>query len=211
MTRIALLADVHADVASLIDALRQIDAMGIRRILCAGDLVDYGLEPEATLRLLRQREVTCIRGNHDRWALGTRADDTGQPLSPACVQFLEALPAELDLEVDGVRIALRHGRPGSDMNGLDPAVEQPQELDAMLAAANRPDVLVVAHTHRPFLVRSTGGGLIVNPGALLRHTKGGVFVPAPGVFGVLELPSRSFRVHASYDGTRVPFPGESAD
>lgn len=211
MTRYALLSHVHGDVGALVDALRQIDAMGIRDILCTGDLVDYGPEPEATLRLLRQREVVSIRGNHDRWALGTRADDTGQILTASAAQYLSSLPPELDLEIEGVRVALRPGQPGSDMEGIDPLIRPSGMLDAMLTGANHADVLVVGHTHRPFLARAPGGGLVVSPGALLRDAKPGVFVATPGVFGVLELPSRAFRVHAAYDGAPVPFVGEVVD
>jgi hypothetical protein len=65
-----------------------------------------------------------------------------------------------------------------------------------------------------------GGGVIVNPGILLRrpiedgeqvvmvfNTKKGAFVsavkPTTGTFGVLELPSRRFGVHLAADGSEV--------
>ncbi len=66
MTKLATLSDVHADVHALRDALAQIDPLGIERIACCGDLIDYGLFVEETLVLLRDRGVACIRGNHDR-------------------------------------------------------------------------------------------------------------------------------------------------
>ena len=50
--RIALFSDVHADLHALHDALSRIDALRCDLIVCAGDLVDYGLFPEETLELL---------------------------------------------------------------------------------------------------------------------------------------------------------------
>jgi len=56
-----------------------------------------------------------------------------------------------------------------------------------LAAANA-DVLVVGHSHAPFMLSDLGGGLIVNPGALLRdrarrrHAAPVIFDPQKGTF-----------------------------
>jgi predicted phosphodiesterase len=75
MALIAIISDVHADVHALRDALVQIERLGCSRIVCAGDLVDYGLFPEETIALMVERQIPCVRGNHDRWALGVgRAD-----------------------------------------------------------------------------------------------------------------------------------------
>jgi len=46
-TNIALISDVHADVHALADALRWLDAAGVTTVLCAGDIVDYGLYAQA--------------------------------------------------------------------------------------------------------------------------------------------------------------------
>lgn len=46
---IAVISDVHADVHSLDAALQQIRDLGCDQIVCAGDLVDFGLFPEETI------------------------------------------------------------------------------------------------------------------------------------------------------------------
>src|SRR5580658_692973 len=43
MSRLAIVSDVHADVHALRDALAQIERLGCDAVVCAGDLVDYGL------------------------------------------------------------------------------------------------------------------------------------------------------------------------
>jgi hypothetical protein len=50
--------------------LRRSTGSGSTRSWCCCDLVNYGLFPEETLALLRERGIVTIRSNHDRWALG---------------------------------------------------------------------------------------------------------------------------------------------
>jgi len=47
--RLAILSDVHADVHALTDALATIGRMGCDAIVCAGDVLDYGLFPDETI------------------------------------------------------------------------------------------------------------------------------------------------------------------
>jgi len=56
---IALISDVHA----LQTALTRTDQLGCDRILCAGDLVDWGLLHDEALQLVRERRIACIRRN----------------------------------------------------------------------------------------------------------------------------------------------------
>ena len=96
--RLGLIADVHADPRALEDALRGLDSHGVDLILCAGDLVGYGGEPDAAVDLLRDRAIPCVWGNHDRWA-PERCQVLGrQGWKPAVLrddtwEFLTALPA----------------------------------------------------------------------------------------------------------------------
>jgi len=51
MKRLAVFTDLHADLHALRDALSQIERLHCDAIVCAGDLVDYGVFPEETRRL----------------------------------------------------------------------------------------------------------------------------------------------------------------
>ena len=224
MTRVAILSDVHADVHAVRDALAQIDRIGCDVILCAGDLIDYGVFPDETIGLLNARGVPCIRGNHDRWAVGrldAAHDASGWDLTPGTLLFLAGLPTTWASTIDGVRVALHHGSPRSDMEGIYPDTITADDAARWLREA-RADVLLVGHTHLAFAIELFGGGLIANPGALLREPAGEredpwlydpdaqTFVRAPaaggGTFGVLELPGRRFTVHLAVDGQEVTIP-----
>jgi putative phosphoesterase len=89
----------------------------------------------------------AVRGNVDggRWAM--------------------ELPLERVVEVGGLRIAMLHiaGEPG-----------RPEVAATALLARERPDMLLVGHTHIPVMERLGRGGLWLNPGAAGRqgfHTK----------------------------------------
>jgi len=99
-------------------------------------------------------------------------------LSDDAMAFLAGLPRVWNKVIDGVRVAMCHGTPKSDMDGVVPGMATAGDVRRWLAAANA-DVLVVGHSHAPFMLSDLGGGLIVNPGALLRDRAGGA-MPAPG-------------------------------
>jgi predicted phosphodiesterase len=221
MYRIAIITDVHADVHALQDALVQIERLGCDEIVCAGDVLDWGLFPEETIALLQERRIPTIQGNHDRWAVQAGRDTSGWDLTAAATVWLANLPTSWARTIQGVRVVAWHARPGSDMKGIYPDVLDDELASGLLDRATC-DVLVVGHTHLPFARFVGGRRLICNPGALLRdpaHPMGGgpmlfdrasgkFFVPAPapegGTFGVLELPSLVFTVHRAKDGKRMP-------
>jgi putative phosphoesterase len=202
--RLAVISDVHADVHALQDALTQIDRLGCDAIVCAGDLMDFGRFPEETLALLMARSLPCIRGNHDRWSTKDRA--RGRDLSRATVAFLADLPTRWETRIDGVRVAVHHGSPRGDMDGIYPE-HTDLALAQMLLRKADCDVLIVGHTHRAFRLDVAGGRSILNPAALLRDpAPGAQNPPATGTFGVLDLPSREFHVYRASDAAAVPVP-----
>jgi putative phosphoesterase len=208
VTRLALLSDVHADLHALGDALALIDRLGCDAIVCAGDVVDFGLFPVETIELLALRKIPTVCGNHDAWALldvpliggaSSWGDEVRQ--SRTSMAWLRGLPASWGATMEGVRVAVHHGSPlGGNMIGIDPTGLTRAEAIDLLDTADA-DVLIVGHTHRAFEVTVEGRGVILNPGALLRDpAEGAENPPATGIFGVLELPSRAFTVHSVRKG-----------
>lgn len=181
MSRLGIISDIHA----LREALVQIERFGCDAVVCAGDLVDYGVFPEQTLTLLRERRIPCVRGNHDRWAVHGGYDASGWDLTARSVDFLSRLPETWAATIDGVRVVVWHARPGDDLRGLHPDDLRDGRADELLDKAAA-DVLIVGHTHVAMHVECHRG-MIVNPGALLRDPGAPMDLPTPGVFGMLEL------------------------
>jgi len=71
-TPFALIADLHANLEATEAVLADIDAQGIKEIVCLGDIVGYGPDPDKVVDLVRSRVQTVIAGNHD-WAVINKA------------------------------------------------------------------------------------------------------------------------------------------
>jgi hypothetical protein len=80
------------------------------------------------------------------------------------------------------------------MQGVSPRAYREEALRAILEEA-KADVLVVGHTHEAAEFRCDRG-LIVNPGAvLLNPAVPALDLPAPGSFGLVDLPARRLAFH----------------
>jgi predicted phosphodiesterase len=181
--RLAVVSDVHGNVAALEAALADISRHKPDRILVAGDLCFYGPRPAETvdrLRALEAEGAAIIAGNTDvavadfdyaaafPWLddvpVGHRAaaEWAHEQLSDDQLEWLRGLPSERRVWADGVLVLACHGSPGSQTAGL------PTELDptVTMERVTRTDARVVAcgHTHVAD-IRELGRKLIVNPGS----------------------------------------------
>ncbi len=170
LRRVALISDLHANLIALDAVLADIDALGITEILCLGDIVDLGPQPQAVVDRLQQRGVRCLRGNHD-----PLDEHPGHPLlleieawtraqlEPATLAQLETLPERIELELDGVRVLCVHGSP-HDVNDQILSTTTCEDLLRWTAGCEF-DVLVCGHTHVQ-LLRRIDARLFVNVGSL---------------------------------------------
>lgn len=63
--RVALFADIHANLPALQAVLADIDRVGVDVELCLGDVLGYGAFPNECAEAVRLRGVRCLAGNHD--------------------------------------------------------------------------------------------------------------------------------------------------
>jgi len=172
---LALLYDVHGNLAALQAVLEDADAAGADDWLVGGDVSAFGPWPVDTLRALRGLEgARWIRGNHERWAVET-ADVPDVPLARGGVAAArDALGPSTVAELYATGAWQRipggeawHASPRSDVDGFLP---EPAAGEAALLEGRTPDLLVVGHTHlqmRRDLQRPDGGTTtVVNPGSV---------------------------------------------
>ena len=63
--KLALISDIHGNLPALEAVLKRIDQSGADAIVCMGDLVGYGPQPNEVIDLVRSRNIPCVEGNHD--------------------------------------------------------------------------------------------------------------------------------------------------
>jgi predicted phosphodiesterase len=63
--RLAIISDIHGNMDALDEVLLDSEKSGVDGILCLGDLVGYGPEPEAVIQTIRDRKIPTLMGNHE--------------------------------------------------------------------------------------------------------------------------------------------------
>lgn len=116
--RIALLADIHANVWALEAVLADVNRQRVDAIWNLGDILHGVLKPRATYDLLRASDIALtIRGNQDRDLLEAAGDDPKvnwmvRDLDTDAIEWLRGLPATAEFEGE---VLLCHGSPTDDM------------------------------------------------------------------------------------------------
>jgi predicted phosphodiesterase len=68
--KIALISDIHANIEALESVLSDIEARSVDEILCLGDIVGYGANPNECIELVKKSCSLVLLGNHDAAAVG---------------------------------------------------------------------------------------------------------------------------------------------
>jgi predicted phosphodiesterase len=163
---IALLADVHGNLAALDAVLAELHRREVERIVVAGDLLFGGDDPLGVWRRLSEKKAQLLRGLSDT-ALATLDPDKLVPKSDADAlkreRFLDArkkvgelvlrslarLPEQIRLPLaDGRELMVCHGSP------RDPSVDLTFDVDGddllVLLGGDPADIIAVGGSHVPF-------------------------------------------------------------
>jgi putative phosphoesterase len=171
--RLLLISDLHGNM----EALRAIlENVSYDRVICMGDLVDYGPDPMAIIDWIRSNKIPAIRGNHDN-AVALHVDCgcgykykhlseatreyTWSQITNYEEMFLGSLPMSLDFGFDTLKIRAVHGSPKSFFDYIYPDTS-PEKAGQMLEGLDC-DYLLAGHTHVP-MIRKLQGLTILNPG-----------------------------------------------
>jgi len=148
--RVLVLSDIHANWEALEAALNSA-AGRYDRIVCCGDLIGYGPDPNRVVDWVRRNVATVIRGNHDKVTLGAEILEWFNPVAKAAAIWTlnELAPENLayvrqlskgPVVVDGYQIV--HGSPLDEDEYLFGA----DEVEQAFAYLDR-DLTFFGHTH----------------------------------------------------------------
>ncbi len=168
--KIGFVSDAHGNPHGLELCLAELKKAQAEEVYFLGDSVGYLPREVEVIRLLKRERMKCIKGNHDALLLGEiaiknsaepiyRLSDAFARLSPELKDFIASWPLTRNLNVCGKRILLVHGRPSNPLEGyLYP------DGPILPNEAGSYDVVVMGHTHRPF-IRREQGALWLNVGS----------------------------------------------
>lgn len=155
--RYAIISDIHGNLEALERVLADIDERDVDEILCLGDVIGYGPNPNECVDLVRAQAESTLAGNHDYAPLGKldisyfnpwarRAIEwTADELTQESIDFLLSLP-------------LKENRDGFTIVHATP--RHPEEWNYIItvgdAKENFPEfqgqVCFVGHSHVPLII-----------------------------------------------------------
>ena len=181
--KLAVLADIHANLPALLAVCAHIDAWQPDRVIVAGDVVNRGPRPAECLRFVqdrqRERDWQVVIGNHEEYVIHQARPDaprsgpqfdihigsywTYRRLGED-VSALETMPFQTSMPgPDASEVRVTHASMAGTRVGIFPRTTD-DELGKLIGHP-APALFCVGHTHIP-LVRSLDGALVVNVGAV---------------------------------------------
>lgn len=221
--RVAIIADIHGNALALDAALADLERGGYDHLVCLGDAIQGGPQPEQVVARLRTLGCPTVLGNADAYLL-TGAETEAKPLtdarrrrlsatrdwsltrlSDADRAFIAAFPLTVELALPGdLRLRCAHGTPRSFDEILLPTTP-----DTEFAASLAPDgrtLHVGGHTHVQFVRQFPDRTFFANPGSVglaWRHGQppGILYADPWAEYAILDIADG--RVELSF--RRVPF------
>ena len=172
MKSFAVISDVHANLEALEAVLSRV---GGYEVVCLGDLVDYGAQPNEVIARVKGAGAKAILGNHDSAALtgdvsmfnpkaAMSSIWTRGRLSEESREYLGALPEELRMTAGGAELYFAHGSPDDHLwEYVDPRTDE--GLFGRFLGKLKVRLIGLGHTHVPYVWRE-GGGVVFNPGSV---------------------------------------------
>jgi putative phosphoesterase len=174
--RLAVISDIHGNLAALEAVLADIGARAPDAIVNLGDCATSPLWPRETMEFLDTLRLPTVRGNHDRWLVTAPADKmspiiefTRSELSGAQRTALAELPQTLRLDDD---VLLVHGTPESDTTYLmeekigERVVPLSRSRIGDLLGGETAGLVLCGHSHTQRIATAPLGATVLNPGSV---------------------------------------------
>ncbi len=162
----AILADIHGNFEALKAVSDDMEQFDVDRIVCLGDNVGYGPEPDEVVTFIRTKGYESVLGNHEfalkdlrgrRWLNFQAAENnklTGDLLSHENLEFSSNLPLFLQYE-NGYFV---HGFPKDSVFRY--LQKQNDARVLQLFEESESSIFFVGHSHELQLVFEEGGAVV---------------------------------------------------
>jgi len=223
MDRIAVIADVHGNLPALEAVLKDIEGRSVSQIICLGDTIGKGPNPDLAVDRVREVCAVVLRGNWEEGVLRPTGEVSAEfrriidwnvhKLGPDRCSYLGNTPLSCDLLISGRLVRLYHSSAQGIFHRVHPtrpledrlAMFENTELTGTSPEERTPDVVGYADIHS----------------AYIQHFEGKTLFNAGSVGNPLEIPQASYAIiEGLADGTaltsfsinfvRVPYDVEKA-
>jgi predicted phosphodiesterase len=215
--RVAVLADVHANLPALEAVCRDFSGEGIDSLWNLGDAVGYGAEPFPCLQMLADMDALMIAGNHEQAACNLAEASGFNPSAAGAIRWTrdaltpDARQSLCELPVNATPqpgVFLFHGLPGNATGYLRTAETAQMVFDHLSDRDPRIRVALFGHTHRPMVFTHLPGRPVrmFEPSEELLLAPGRRYLINPGSVGQPRNgdPSAQYIIYDMEDG-RIAF------
>ncbi len=172
MSKILIISDIHGNLEALNSVLEE----KYDHVICAGDLVDYGPNPQEVIDLSKNF-FKIVMGNHDSANAFNIDCHCSQKFHEYSVEtrnyfrkyirdldFLRNLKMEERFEIDNLKIILVHASLVDPL--YDYIFDNIDDNDLMKKFKNtQADIVIFGHSHHKFF-RKVGKTIFINPGSV---------------------------------------------
>ena len=199
--KLGVIGDIHGNLYALEAILADLKKQGVSRYLIAGDLIADCNYPNEVLDLIQTLDAIVIKGNREEYILeyldGLHPEWDGLDqmasvvwtalqLTPHHVAYLRELPTQQKFIINETTLTVVHGSPFDMNEHLYEDKNQNRLLESVEFVKS--DVLVCAHSHRPWqkVMKNT---LVINPGAAGVHFN----AQSGAEYAILELTKKGWQ------------------
>jgi diadenosine tetraphosphatase ApaH/serine/threonine PP2A family protein phosphatase len=163
--KLAIISDIHGNLEALQAVLDFLKGEGIYDVVCLGDIVGYGANPNDCIDLVKNITDQIIAGNHDWGAVGLTDTSCFNPVARAAIEwtadnltdysrkFLQQLPLTISRN-DSLFV---HGTPSfpEQWHYLFRSVDASREFQAFTQK-----VCFIGHSHTPLMFARNQRGMV---------------------------------------------------
>lgn len=194
MDKIAIISDIHGNLPALEGVLADIQARGIERVFCLGDIAGKGPSSAEALDLIRKHCEAVVKGNWDFFLTEQENPEIllwhQNALGVERLQYLRELPIYLEFYMSGKWIRLCHASPNDLFHRVYANSDKVKRLRLFEATETHPhpsDVVGYGDIHGAFIDHFDGltlfnVGSVGNPLELTQASYGII----EGDFGAAE-------------------------
>ncbi len=164
--RVGIISDIHGNFHALEAALAELDRESLDAIICCGDVVGYGGNPNECVETLRERAIPTIVGNHDHAALMLTDISNFNDIARAAVVWTKKVLREENAEfLRQLPLTIRD--PKNGVYYVHSSPKEPGEWHYVLTMGEARTnfsyfterVCFIGHSHQPFIIENNDGDL----------------------------------------------------
>jgi predicted phosphodiesterase len=150
----AIIADIHGNIDAFQVVLDDIRTQNATHIVCLGDVVGYNARPKECLKIVRDMNIPCVKGNHDEYC---SSDNLLEGFNPHAADAVHWTRNQLDEEEKKWLRDLKYTRMAANFTMVHATLDAPERwgyvFDKLAAAASFPyqtsQMCFFGHTHVP--------------------------------------------------------------